>query len=141
MATQNTSNHAVSSEPLCRGLRFSEAYCRLPIAFEIKELAARWVGPLIDVGHDQWLGDMGQAGWGFLEGCGWSEALPSDDDFLKPNGQISKAWQNGLYTAAHRLAERAKYAGPESDPSVWLSWICFEISKPHAYVRALAEAN
>ncbi len=132
--------HIFIQEPLVRGLSFIEAYERLPVAFEVQDLAARWIGPVIDIGHEQWISDMGQAGWGYLEGCGWSDLLPSDEEMLTSTGKLSKVWEKGLYAAACRLAERARYSGPESDPSVWLSWICFAMSKPNAYITSLTTA-
>ncbi len=60
--------------------------------------------------------------------------------YLKPGGEISTAWREGLHAAAHHLAIEGCHAGPESNPEYWLSWICFAIGETHDYVRGLAEA-
>ncbi len=48
----------------------------LPVLTTLDGLALRWAGPLVDLGHDWWLSDMSQAAWGYLEFCGWAEAMP-----------------------------------------------------------------
>ena len=123
---------------LHRGLSLREAWSRLPVLFKIEENSVRWIGPLVDIGHEQWLSDMSEAAWGYLECCGWAELLP-DEPFLMPRGGISKAWKEGLHAAANRLAIEGGYAGPESDAEYWLSWLCFAIGEPNDYVRGLAE--
>ncbi len=127
------------SPTLHRGLSLQEAWSRLPVLFYIEGDSVRWLGPLVDIGHEQWLSDMSEAAWGYLECCGWAELLP-DEPFLKPGGVISTAWREGLHAAAHRLAIEGCHAGPESNPEYWLSWICFAIGETHDYVRGLAEA-
>ncbi|MDP6933398.1 MAG: hypothetical protein QGG40_10810 [Myxococcota bacterium] len=127
-----------SRSPLCRGLTFREAWRRLPVQLEIRGLGVRWLGPLVDVGHEAWLDDMSQAAWGYLEFCGWAELLP-DEPFLVPRGEVSPGWIDGLWAAAERLARQGSGAGPEGDMERWLSWVCFAISEPRAHVRRLAE--
>ena len=117
-----------------------EAWKRLPVVADFDGLGARWLGPLVDLGHDVWLGDLSQAGWGFLEGCGWTELLP-ESPMLDDNGEPRDVWKKNLAAAARLLAERGLYSGPEGDPERWLSWLCVELSEPRSYVEGLARAK
>ena len=44
-----------------------EAWERLPVVATFDGLGARWLGPLVDLGHEVWLGDLSQGAWGYLE--------------------------------------------------------------------------
>jgi hypothetical protein len=120
-------------------MSLSQAWSRLPILFEIEGLGVRWLGPLVDNGHEQWLGDMSEAAWGYLEFCGWAELVP-ETPLLNARGEISEAWTRGLHAAAHRLADEGSRAGPESNVEYWLSWLCFALGEPNDYVRELVKA-
>lgn len=116
-----------------------EAWRRLPVLCHIDGLAIRWIGPLVELGHDVWLADMAEAAWGHLEDCGWQETLAEAGEAQTPKGTFSPAWARALGMAARRLAEDGARAGPESDAEAWAAWICFEISAPRAAIARLAE--
>jgi hypothetical protein len=120
---------------LHRDMTHFEAWTCLPVVLDIKGLSVRWLGPLVDIGHDRWLGSMSQAAWGHLEDCGWADLLPNEG-FLRA-GKVAPAWVEGLFSAAVSLSLAGVRAGPECDPEIWVSWLCFEISEPHRYLRAL----
>ena len=116
-----------------------EAWRRLPIVVTIDGVKVSWLGPLIEIGHDVTLGDMSNAAWGYLESCGWKEKLKEGGSMLDDDGAIRSAWAKAFSEAARRLAGEGRRSGPESDVDNWGSWIAFEMSKPHGYVRAIAE--
>jgi hypothetical protein len=118
-----------------------EAWDRLPVAATIDGIKVSWVGPLIELGHDVTLGDMGNAAWGYLESCGWQRMLAEGGAMLDDDGAIRPAWAKAFGAAARRLAEEGLYAGPENEVDHWGSWIAFEISEPHEYLKALALKN
>jgi hypothetical protein len=105
-----------------------------PVLLTIGPLEIRWMGAMVDLGFEEWVGDLGNGGWGILEGCGWQEDLPADTPFFDASGVLHPAWERGIQEAANKLAENGRYSGPESDPSIWASWIVFEISEPRARV-------
>jgi len=111
-------------------------WASLPVLATIDGLGLRWAGPLVDRGHEMWLSDMGQAAWGYLEGCGWSEMMP-EGGALNADGHLKKEWGVQLAKVARTLAEEGTHAGPESDPERWLAWLCVEMSEPRQLVRVL----
>ncbi len=111
-------------------------WAALPVLATIDGLGLRWAGPLLDQGHEMWLSDMGQAAWGYLEGCGWSDLMP-EGRALDADGHLKKEWGLQLAKVARRLAEEGTHAGPESDPERWLAWLCVEMSEPRQWVREL----
>lgn len=110
------------------------AYHRLPTA-QITGLNARWVGPLVDQGFDTWLGELSEAAYGHLEVCGWQEALEEAPPMHRDSGRIDRAWVAAVQEAARRLADEGGYAGPEGSAERWASWLVFELSEPHTWVR------
>ena len=118
-----------------------EAWERLPVVVTIEGVKVRWVGPLVDLGHDVWLGDLSNAAWGYLECCGWASVLREAGSMLNGDGEIRDEWATAFGRAARRLADEGSCAGPVSDPNRWGSWIAFAMSEPHRYVKALSERN
>ena len=118
-----------------------EAWQRLPVVATVDEVDLRWIGPLVDLGHDQWLGDLAQAAWGYLEDCGWHAALAEGGEMLDDDGAIRSEWASAFGRAARRIAEAGTRSGPENDLGRWGSWIAAEMSAPRAYVQGIAEAK
>ena len=118
-----------------------EAWERLPVVATFDGLGARWLGPLVDLGHELWLGDLSQGAWGYLEGCGWQEALAECGPMLSPSGDIHAPWSEGFAEAVRLLVAAGEHAGPESRPDRWASWVAWAYTEPHDHVRGLAEAN
>ena len=116
------------------------AWERLPVVATFDGLGARWLGPLVDLGHEVWLGDLSQGAWGYLEGCGWSDLIPAGP-MLTRAGKPRAEWAKKLAQAARRLGERGGEAGPENDPERWLSWLCLELSEARGYVQGIAERS
>lgn len=115
-----------------------EAWDRLPVVRRIGGLGVRWLGPLVNLGHDRWMGDMADAAWGPLESCGWSEALDRGGPMLDARGRVRRDWALAFRDAVSRLAGAGEYAGPEGDEARWASWLCFEMAEPRAVVSASA---
>lgn len=116
-----------------------DAWNRLPIVRRLGGLGIRWLGPFVNLGHDQWMGELAGAAWGHLEGCGWQELLRSAGAMLDGRGRVRTTWSADLRDAVYRLSEDGARTGPEGDPDRWASWVCFEMAEPHQYIRALAE--
>ena len=100
-------------------------------------LGLRWLAPLVEVGSTR-MGDMEAAAYGHLEDCAWSQVL-EDGPMLGESGRIRSAWAKGFGAAARRLAEAGLYAGPESDPELWASWLAWHLSEPHEWLKSKAE--
>lgn len=121
--------------------RLQEVWERLPTVLRIDGLKVRWIGPLIELGHDVWVGDLSNAAWGYLEVCGWTSVFEQAGAMLDDTGELRAEWAAAFGRAARLLAEEGGCGGPESDAERWASWIAFELSEPHRYVKALAEAK
>jgi hypothetical protein len=119
---------------------FETAWRRLPVLATIGGIKVRWLGPLVDLGHDVWLSELSQGAYGHLEDCGWSDLLP-EGSVTGPGGRIRRTWAKGFAAAVEVLAEAGSAAGPESDPERWASWLAFELADLHAVVRARAAAK
>jgi hypothetical protein len=117
---------------------FDEAWDRLPIVRRIAGLRVRWLGPLVNLGHDRWMGDLADAAWGHLEDCGWQTAMDAAEQMLDKRGRVRPKWAAAFRDAVERLAEGGGYAGPEGDADRWASWVCFEMAEPHAVIEAMA---
>ena len=118
-----------------------DAWDRLPVVVTISGLEIRWLGPLVDLGHDVWLGEMSEGAWGFLEGSGWQEVLAEGGPMLTDAGRLRAPWKAAFAEAVRLLAAGGEYAGPESCPHRWASWVAFAHSEPRAYVAERAEAK
>ena len=119
---------------------FETAWSRLPVLATIGGIKVRWLGPLVDLGHDVWLSQLSEGAWGYLEDSGWSELIP-EGEVTGPAGGIGQTWAKGFAAAVERLAEAGGAAGPESDPERWASWLAFELAGLHDLVRARAAAK
>jgi hypothetical protein len=115
-----------------------EAWDRLPIVKRIGGIGLRWLGPLVELGHDRWMGDLADAAYGHLESCGWQHALDQGGAMLDARGRVRPQWAAAFCDAATRLAEGGSYAGPEGDASRWAAWMAFEFSEPHQWLSAAA---
>ena len=112
---------------------------QLPAA-GIPGLKARWVGPLVDRGFDTWLCDMSQGAYGHLEDCGWLDAIQSAPPMLDEQGKVQPGWVNAIRQAAESLAEAGRYSGPDGAVERWASWLLFELSAPHDWVKSRVAA-
>ncbi len=120
---------------------FDQAWDRLPVALTIGGLGVRWVGPLVQLGYDRWLGDLSEAAYGYLQDCGWREPLDEAGAPLDPEGRLRPAWALAFAEAARCLALEGERAGPESDPERWAAWLAFELGGVHGLVKRRAEAE
>jgi hypothetical protein len=120
---------------------FEQAWDRLPVVLTIGGLGVRWVGPLVQLGHDRWLGDLSEAAYGYLLDCGWQEPLDEAGAPLDAEGRLRPAWALAFGEAARCLAFEGERAGPESDPERWAAWLAFELGGVHGLVRKRAEAE
>jgi hypothetical protein len=116
---------------------FSIAWSRMPVVHTFNGLDVRWVGPLLQIPSGQRWADMCEAGWGYLKTCGWQDLLP-DEPLLTRAGQVSPAWRDGLYSAAHLLAVEGKACGIENDPERWLSWLCWTNRSTRQHLAAMS---
>ena len=114
------------------------AWVRLPVVRRIAGFEVRYLGPLVDLGLDTWLGEMSQGAYGYLEGSGWMNDLP-EGPMLDTAGRVRTAWSGRFKIAVTRLADAGANAGPESDPDRWASWLCFELSEPREVIGAKAK--
>jgi hypothetical protein len=117
---------------------FNEAWDRLPVVRRIGGLRVRWLGPLVDLGHDRWMGELSGAAWGFGESCGWQAALERGGAMLTPGGRVRPQWAAAFRDAVQRLADMGGYSGPEGDEDRWASWLCYEMAEPRAVIQASA---
>lgn len=115
-----------------------EAWRRLPVVRRVAGLRVRWLGPLVDLGHERWIGDLSQAAWGYLEGCGWQRAMEDAGPMLDGRGRVRARWAAGLTDAVERLAAEGERTGPEGDRDRWASWVCLEMAEPSAVIQAAA---
>lgn len=114
-----------------------EAWDRLPVVLQADQLEVRWLGPLVELGHDVWMAELSAAAWGPLEDCGWQDILAEAGDPRDDDGGIRPAWAEAFGRAARALAEAGGYAGPESCADRWASWLAFEMGD----IRELVEAR
>ena len=114
------------------------AWDRLPVVRRIAGFGVRYLGPLVDLGLDTWLGEMSQGAYGYLEDSGWMNALP-EGPMLDGAGRVRTSWSRSFKVAVDRLAEAGTNAGPESDPDRWASWLCFELAEPCEVLGAQAK--
>ena len=115
-----------------------EAWDRLPVLRSWDGIHVRWLGPLVELGHDGWLEDLAQGAWGYIEGCGWVSEVEDGGPMLDAKGRIRRAWMRAFGRAVRLLAEAGRYAGPESDPDRWGSWVAFSLTAPRAEVERTA---
>ncbi len=115
---------------------FPEDYfLRLPVLKRCDGLGLRWLGHVVESPHAPWVGDLSNAAWGYLQDCGWLSILQAGGPMRNADGNIRTTWRKALARAARRLAEEGERAGPSGDPEVWASWIAFEMSEPHRWIR------
>jgi hypothetical protein len=125
-------------ENLAQRPDFDEAWDRLPVIRRIDGLRVRWLGPLVDLGHAGWIGELTAAAYGYLEDCGWSERLP-EGSMVDARGRTRPAWAKVFAAAARDLAFEGSQAGPEGHDDRWASWLAFELAESHGVLRAVAE--
>jgi hypothetical protein len=118
-----------------------EALERLPVVMRADHLEIRWLGPLVNLGHDHWVGELSNAAWGYLEDSGWQRMLAGAGPVLTPSGRVRPAWARAFGRAARALADAGGWAGPEGSPHHWASWLAFEMSEIHEVIRARATAR
>lgn len=118
-----------------------EALDRLPVVMRVDRLELRWLGPLVNLGHDVWMGELAGAAWGYLEHCGWQEILAEAGDPMGSGGRIRTAWAKEFGRATRALAEAGSYAGPEGSANRWASWLAFEMGDIREIVEARAKAK
>lgn len=87
---------------------FDKAWGRLPIVRRIAGLRVRWLGPLVNLGHDRWIGELSGAAWGTLEGCGWQAAMDGAGEMVDKRGRVRPKW------AAAVVPTRTVTAAPET---------------------------
>ncbi len=127
------------TEPGCLP-SLEQAWDRLPVVLTIGGIGVRWVGPLVRLGHDRWLGDLSEAAYGYLEDSGWRELLAEAGAPLDGAGRLRSAWAFAFGEAARCLALEGERAGPESSPERWAAWLAFESAGVHGLVKDMAEA-
>lgn len=120
---------------------FDEAWDRLPVVLTIGEIGVRWLGPLVELGYDRWMGDLSEAAYGYLVDCGWRGPLDDAGRPLDDDGRLRPAWGTAFSEAVQCLTLEGERAGPESDPERWAAWLAFELAGVHGLVRLLAEAE
>lgn len=120
---------------------FDEAWERLPVVDRIGGLPVRWVGPLVDIGHDRWLGELAEAAWGHLDGdTRWTGLLEEAGEMLDPETRrIRPAFARAFAGAVDALAWAGTHAGPTGDPEHWAAWLAWEWAAVHERVKARAE--
>ncbi len=118
-----------------------EALDRLPVVMRADRLELQWLGPMVNLGHDVWMGELANAAWGHLEGCGWQRILADAGPVLAPSGRVRTAWAKAFGRAARALADAGGWAGPEGSPHRWASWLAFEMSELRDVVEARAVAK
>jgi hypothetical protein len=115
-----------------------EAWDRLPVVKRIAGLRIRWLGPLVNLGHDGWIEDLSGAAWGQLTDCGWEQAMDQSGPMMDKRGRVRRRWAAALHKAVELLAEAGGCEGPEGDSDRWASWVCYELSEPRAVIQAAA---
>jgi hypothetical protein len=118
-----------------------EAWDRLPVVMRADRLRVRWLGPLVNLGHDGWMGELANGAWGQLEDCGWQEILAEAGDPMGATGRVRTTWAKAFGRAARTLASNGSYAGPEGCPHRWASWLAFEMGDIRDIVEARAKAR
>jgi len=118
-----------------------KALDRLPVVMRVDRLEVKWLGPLVDLGHDVWMGELANGAWGHLEGCGWQRILAEAGDPMGSSGRVRTAWAKEFGRAARTLAENGSYAGPEGSAHRWASWLAFEMSDIREIVETRAKAK
>lgn len=120
---------------------FEEAYDRLPVIARWDGLRVRWIGPLIDLGYEEWADELGTAAWGVLEDCGWMQRFDECGPLLSPCGKVRRTWTKAFGQAARRLAEEGAYSGFEGDPERVASWLGANLAACADYLQARAAAR
>lgn len=101
------------------------------------DLSACWIGPLVDSGlGSQWVADMSEAAYGFLEDTGWQEALENAGAAQDGRGRWMPSYLTAVRDAAARLAEGGGNAGPDGSLDHWLGFLVFEMAALHEAARS-----
>ena len=120
-----------------------EAWERLPVVRKIAGFEIRYIGPLIELGYDEWMGDLSAGAYGHLLQPvywypPWTRFIP-EVPMLDRTGRVRADWSRGFRRAVEHLVRAAEEAGEETNPDRWASWLCFELHEPGALIRAEAE--
>ena len=121
-------------------MSFERAWRKLPVVFVMDGEHVRWLGPLVDAGHDDWIGDLSNAAYSHLEDCGWMDLVPSVPATVR-DGRLCAEWSEALSLASEQLALAGCYSGPESSAVRWASWLVFEWSSLHRLAQHLADVG
>ncbi len=114
-----------------------EAWDRLPVVRTIAGFKIRWLGPLVELGYDEWLEDIATEAWEHLEHTGWADLLP-EGPLLDRRGRVRADWSRAFKRAVDRLVAAA-FMSLETDPDRWASWGCYTLHEPNRLLRAEAE--
>ena len=121
-------------------MSFERTWRALPVVFLMDGQRVRWLAPLVDAGHDGWMGELSAGAYGILEDCGWMDLAPSVRATVE-QGRLCPEWSDALSVAAALLASAGSYSGPESSETRWASWLVFEWSELHRLAQTLAESG
>lgn len=106
-----------------------EAFHALPVLADLGSKPVRWLGDLVDGGHEIFLEELMHGACGYLE---W-DWVPPKVEFLSMDGGVSGWWIRAAWRAAEQLARVGSEAGPNGDAEVWFSWLVYWLSAPHQY--------
>lgn len=120
-----------------------EAWERLPVVRKIAGFGIRYLGPLIELGFDEWMSDLSSGAYGHLLQPvywypPWTRFIPRGP-MLDRTGRIRADWSRGFRRAVEHLVRAAEEAGEETDPERWASWLCFELHESKGLIRTMAE--
>ena len=115
----------------------NEAWDRLPVVRKIAGFKIRWLGPLVELGYDDWLGDVSTTADGYF---GWDRLLP-EGQMLDSRGRIRADWSRAFKSAVEKLVWQAELDGGALlfEPDRWASWLCHTLYEPNKLIRAEAE--
>ena len=126
-------NLTSAREPMSYDFRaLATTWSKLP---RVPELQARWIGPLVETPFVEWISDMSEGAYGYIEDCGWLDAVGDMGDMLDSTGALRPEWVADFRAAATLLAEAGRDSGPESSEERWRSWLIWELADPHDWVR------
>ena len=113
-----------------------EAYARLPVLARWDGLRVRWIGPLVDLGFDGWIEEVGQGAW--VVAPNWADAFDACGPLCGPSGRPRRAWTKVFGEVVRDLARMGGDAGFEGDPERVASIIAFTLAESHDLLRRRA---
>jgi len=110
---------------------YAEAFGRLPVVTTIGGLPVRWFGPLVELGHDVTIAELGREAWQQDDEVGWAWRLERAGPVLTAGGRVRRRFSKAFAQAVWEI-------GRGVQREEWAAWLAFEWNGLHDVVRERA---